>query len=612
MIEFINNSINPKQLQEKLYNTFKDKKYVQVDTETEGFDPHTHKVICWQVGDGITQYVIEEKYHPLTLFKYFFEDTTKVFLFQNAKFDLRFFIHNNIFIPNIYDTFLAECILTTGYNNRALALDDLVEKYCEYTLDKSIRAKIHIEGLTERVIKYSAEDVMFLERIMLEQLKLIKKFKLEETLNLENEAVKVFAFMEYNGVLIDRDKWLEISKLTESKVNEIEKTLDSFVLNDEKLKIFRKQGIQLGLFGGKDRETIVNWASNAQKVKVLKALGLNMNSVAERELKDNESKHEIIKYYLDYAKYAKLVSSFGKSFLTHVNKVTGRVHPNYWQILSTGRISVKDPNVNQIPSKGELGKEIRSAFIPKKGYKIVGGDYSGMELRIIAEFSKDPTWVNAFKEDKDLHSVLCAMTFGISEEEVRNPFPVKPDITYRDVQKTINFGLAYGMSEHKLSSTIQVSVEEARDIINRFFAAVPKVKEFLDFIGKFGVAHGFIRTARPIQRIRWFPEHKYIKSEDGFKIEGSIERRAKNTPIQGTNGDIIKLALSNTQNIILQENLPVKILLSVYDEIQTECEESYAEIWKERLNNIMIDAAKSVIKTVPVVVDCKINNYWTK
>ena len=111
-----------------------------------------------------------------------------------------------------------------------------------------------------------------------------------------------------------------------------------------------------------------------------------------------------------------------------------------WPILSTGRIAVSNPNLNQIPSKGEIAKVIRSCFIPKDGYKIVGGDYSGMELRIIAEFSQDPIWVNAFLEDKDLHSELAALTFGIDVKDVKTPFPPKPDLTYRDVQKTVNFG----------------------------------------------------------------------------------------------------------------------------------------------------------------------------
>ena len=284
---------------------------------------------------------------------------------------------------------------------------------------------------------------------------------------------------------------------------------------------------------------------------------------------------------------------------------------------STGRISMASPNLAQIPSKGELGKTIRSCFIPRsKDYVIVGGDYSGMELRIIAEFSQDPLWIKTFQEGGDLHSILCCETFGIELSKVKTPFYANPDITYRDVQKTIDFGLAYGMSEFKLSSTIQVSVEEAKKIINKFFSKVPKVKQFLDYLGHLTKTRGYIRTSAPYSRVRLFPKWNYLqnnfKSKNADKWYGEMERAGKNSPIQGTNGDIIKLALINMQDVIEKENWDVRILLSVYDEIQTETHRSIAEKWRIRQSQIMIDAAKTIIKTIPVEVDCKISEYWQK
>ena len=235
-----------------------------------------------------------------------------------------------------------------------------------------------------------------------------------------------------------------------------------------------------------------------------------------------------------------------------------------------------------------------------------------MELRIIAEFSKDEVWLNAFKEGKDLHSVLCAMTFDIPITDVKKETPFKKGVTYRDVQKTINFGLAYGMSEFKLADTMEIPVSDAKNIINKFFKAVPKVEKFLRSLGELGKKRGYIKTSPPYQRIRWFEQWQYAVEHDDFKIMGEIERASKNSPIQGSNGDIIKQALIDVQQEIYTNNWDVKIILAVYDEIQTEVKADQAEAWKVKLDELMVTAAKKVLTEVPIVVDCGIHDYWQK
>lgn len=169
------------------------------------------------------------------------------------------------------------------------------------------------------------------------------------------------------------------------------------------------------------------------------------------------------------------------------------------------------------------------------------------------------------------------------------------------------------MSEFKLADTMGVTVEHAKDTIDKFFSVVPKVKEFLDRLAYLGTSRGYIRTAKPFSRIRWFQEWELVKNNprhsDRFKILGKIERQSKNTPIQGTNGDIIKLALINVRDEIRKNDWPVRILLSIYDEIQTECREDMTEEWRKVLERIMIDAAKVVLKKVPVKVACSINDH---
>lgn len=168
------------------------------------------------------------------------------------------------------------------------------------------------------------------------------------------------------------------------------------------------------------------------------------------------------------------------------------------------------------------------------------------------------------------------------------------------------------MSEFKLADTMEIDVSKAKDIINKFFKAVPKVDKFLTSVGNLGKKRGYIKTALPYSRIRWFQEWQHAIETGDFKVLGSIERASKNSPIQGTNGDIIKQALIDVQEEIFKNNWNVRIILAVYDEIQTECHKDQANEWKNKLDELMVNAAKKVLKEVPVVVDCSINDHWSK
>lgn len=603
---------------------FKNHSAIQLDTETRGFDPYTKELVCVQLGDKENQYVIEYVDRTTLLpLRELFLDRSKLFILHNAKFDLRFFLHQGIRIRNVFDTLLAECVLTTGFKSdkdkkawpeeiRDVSLEACAKKYCGARLDKDIRGKIHIEGLSIRVIKYAAEDVVYLEDIAIQQYLECQRLDLLEVLNLENRAVIAFAYLEYCGVKIDATKWSKVAVETEKLKRQYESQLDSLVCKEPKLKRIWSKGFQGDLFGKEVRPINTNWGSHTQKLKILQELGLKIESTEDKELQRNKNAHPIVRSLIDYTKFNKLATSFGEEYIQNINPVSGRIHCDIWQILATGRISVSHPNLNQIPSKGDYGALIRSCFIPEEGNVIVGGDYSGMELRIIAEFSQDPLWVNAFMNGDDLHSVLAAATFGIDIKDSKTPTPFKPDLKYRDVQKIINFGLAYGMTEYKLSDTMQIQKTKAKQIIDKFFAKVPKVKSFLDELGSAAKYAGYIRTGRPFRRIRWFPRWATAKQNEDFIEMGNIERAGKNTPIQGTNGDIIKLALAELVDIIFDNDLPIKLLLSVYDEIRTECPKELAEWWKGEVNRVMIESAQVVIKTIPIEAECKITECWEK
>lgn len=614
----------------ELTKYFLDKDEIALDSETEGFDPHTCKMLTLQLGDETCQFVID--WQSLTVDEIdgirTLLESGKTIIMHNAQFDLGFLYALNIHVKKVYDTLLAEALLTAGYGDqedikemgsiaeRKLGLKDVTRKYSGVYLDKEIRGVILKLGLTKEVIIYAAKDVEYLREIKLKQTTQIEKLDLDRVLQLENDVVKVFALMAYNGIKLDANKWLEVVQITEENVKRLTSELDEIVVNEPKLQRFVPKAFQQNLFGFAERRLEINWSSPVQKLEILRELGVDVDSTGTQVLLKNRKAHPLLPKLIDYAKQSKLATAFGKDFLKYINKSTGNVHMSVWQILSTGRISVRNPNLNQIPSKGDLAKLIRSSFIPAKGYKMVGGDYSSFELAIIAEFSEDPLWIKTLKDGKNLHTELCAATFDICTSDVKKPFPPKPDITYRDVQKTVDFGLAYGMSHYKLSDTIEVSEDEAKDIINKFFSVVPQVKAFLDSLGYLGKSRGFIRTAPPFRRIRWFPAFKVLQSEPNHskasKWRSSMERKAKNMPIQGTNGDVIKLALIKVQEEINKNNWPVRILLSIYDEIQTECREDRAEEWKVKLQELMIEAARVILKTVPIEADVSISDYWTK
>lgn len=624
-----------------IFDYLNDKPFIGVDTETTGYSAHSDKVLSLQLGDKEKAFVIDISTIPLVEFKPLFKQADKTFLFQNAQFDLRFLYNVGIEINNVYDTLLAECIIMGGYgdkddiksveeilgtpiaNNlvgRSLTLDALAMKYLNVTLDKSVRGVIHREGLTDRVIEYGAKDVLYLLQIREKQLEVLKEYKDKydlglEVLELENKVVKVFSKMALNGVKLNVDKYrTEVIKTAKQEVNNSIKVLDNVIHNDDRFKDFR---IYQGNLFFDTRTTEINWNSYSQKLKLLKLINPSIESTGSPVIR-KEIKHPLGVALLSYNKYKKLQDAFGDKFISHLNKDTLRMHPSIWQILSTGRISMKDPNLLQIPARGALGSTIRSCFIADKGNKIVGGDYSGFELRIIAEYSQDPLWVNTFKNGGDLHSILCSETFDIPLSDVKKPFPYNKNVTYRDVQKTLNFGLSYGMSEFKLSSTIGVSVKQAQDIIKKFFSKVPDVEKFLNKIGNLGTKRGYIKVPNPYGRIRFFPKYNVIKQYPGDtssvkkKWLGEIERASKNTPIQGVNGTVIKLALILVQEEIDKHNYPVKILLSVYDEIQTECRDDFVEEWKVILENKMIEAGKIMVKTVPIVAECDYADYWVK
>jgi DNA polymerase-1 len=593
---------------------------ISLDTETEGLFNHKNKIVLLQVSNGKDAFAIDVRSNSILPLKEILE--SKTCLLQNAKFDYKFLKFHGIELTSIIDTFLNECLLTNGLEDRELSLEALAKKYCGKQLDKTTRNQfvgIGSNPFTDKQIIYGVEDVLCLPEInRLQQIELAK-WDLLEAVNLEYQACLALADIEYNGLGFNPDAWLKLADIAENNIKLYEKELDNLVLQEPKLKKFVKKGEQLTLFGVVERKVTINWDSPTQMLKLFTALGLKIESSGEKEIQKYQDEFPLVKRFIDYKKDSKLVSTYGRDFLRYINPNTKRIHGDFWQVLNTFRVSCggsktnnkNSVNLQNLPAKNEY----LNCFIAKEGYKIIGIDYSGQEARIAASGSKDELWVNTFLAGKDLHSEVCKLMFGITDELVRT----KPDFlrgkSYRDVAKTINFGVLFGMSEFKLSKTLMISVEEAKALIEKYFAATIQLKSYLDACANYGLRNGYIRSYKPYSGIRWFPDwnSKLDKWKDS-KLIGEITRASYNTPVQASGAQMTKRALVLIREYIKNNNLQdiVKIVHVVHDAIYTECKEEFAEEFSKIQSELMIKAGKEYNLLVPMGTDISITNFWSK
>jgi len=488
----------------------------------------------------------------------------------------------------------------------------LTQRYLGKELNKEVRNKfVGLDGKpfsTEQIL-YGAEDVEHLIDIREQQLVKVKELDLEKVLHLENNAALAFADIEFNGLNFDSEKWLAIADNSEVEVISMEKQLDDMIYALD-LNRFVKTSFQTDMFipAEEIRKIDIKWSSPTQVLKVFKEYGLDIEKVNAFEL--SKFKHKaFINKYLKYKEKQKIVSTYGKSFLKYVMK-DGKVRTSFWQILNTGRVSSgskedRKPNMQNIPADNKF----RNCFKARDGYSLVSVDYSGQELGIIASGSKDPVWMTARKEEADLHSICADMVFKDKWREADADEKKK----LRTMIKTINFGLAYGMSKFKLSDTLQISVDEAEALIKQYFTEFPKIGGFLNTLGNYGKQHGHIRTFKPYRRIRWFENWRNNMSpKKDFKELGAIERASKNTPIQGTGADMIKLAMVKIRDHINKTNFPAHLVTQVHDEIGVEVRDDVAEDWASIQCKLMRDAGEEIIPDFPMGVDFTITKEWSK
>tara|TARA_Y100000361_G_scaffold27755_1_gene22764 strand:+ start:13672 stop:15420 length:1749 start_codon:yes stop_codon:yes gene_type:complete len=582
-----------------------------VDTETEGFDFTCKKLIMFQIGDRERQYVIDTRDVDIEPLREVLESNKIVKVLHNAKFDYKFIKRwAGISMEEMYDTFLAERVINCGKQDYGYSLARCVERYLGLTLDKETRNKfVGLKGqpFTVDQIQYGANDVVYLLDIREKQLVKIHSLELHNVASLENKVVKVFSEIEYEGLMIDEDKWTAMAEDNVKLAFEQELKLDDMVLAHPLLTKYRVP-VQVDMFAPMDevRKTHINWGSPSQTLALFQNLVPNLEDVNGKKLNKHRYKHKLIDEYIRYKERTKLANAYGTKFFNYVN-CDGKVHTNFSQILDTGRVSSSKPNMQQIPSDNTF----RNCFVTESGWVFVSSDYSSQELNVIAYGSQDPVWLDALERGLDLHGVCADLVF---EDKWRSA-DADEKKRLRTQIKAINFGLAYGMGPFKLADTLQISKGEAEALIEKYFTEFPNIRDFLTKLGTFGTRNGYIRTFKPFKRRRWFDTWYPKIWDDRSKLQefGSIERASKNTPIQGSSADMTKLALIYIFDEI-QNNWKgdVKIVMTVHDQIDTVCKQEIAESWAVKMTELMEKAAIKIIPNGLLKADTNISATWEK
>lgn len=502
----------------------------------------------------------------------------------DIKEELFFALKNNLEFKNYEDVMILEYLIDSNkgnydilkVSNEFLNLEILDLKEM---LGKGKNKKTFFELEEDIIFKFISQNVFAISAlydIFIEKAKENNLISLYE--NVEKPLVKVLADMEKTGVLVDRNKIIELNEeysklayLYEQKVYEL--AGEVFNLNSPKqlgVILFEKIGLPVV------KKTKTGYSTD---VEVLEKLS---------------KKHEIADYILKYRSLNKLISTYLDGILEYIMD-DSRVRTSFKQMITaTGRLSSVDPNLQNIPIRSEEGKNIRKVFVADKNKVFIDADYSQIELRVLAHLSKDSVMIDSFKNDLDIHYKTASEVFGVPINEVTD--------NQRRSAKAVNFGIVYGISDYGLSKDLNITRNEARQYIDGYLNTYPSIKSYMEEIVNKAKKDGFVTTI--LDRKRYIPE---INSKN-FNIRSFGERIALNTPIQGSAADIIKLAMIKVYERLKIEKVNAKLILQIHDELIVECEESEKETVKKILKNSMENVYKL---DLPLKVDiCEGRNWY--
>ena len=534
--------------------------------------------------DGKKIYYVEED--SIYKLEYIFTSNEIKKLGYNLKDDYISLKPYGIKLENIYfDITIAEYLIdsmsSTSYECSAIAMKYLTKKVKtkEELLGKGVKAKKYQDLSFEELSSHISQIIDTVKSVMPIMEENLKESNMDGLLyHVEMPLVEVLADMEYEGVKVDKEKLNELG----SQFKEIIKKLES--------EIYKISGEEFNINSPKQLGVILFEKLGLPVIKKTKT-GYSTNAEVLDKLKDQSP---IIDKIIEYRQIVKLNSTYVEGLLSIINPIDGRIHSSFNQtITTTGRISSTEPNLQNIPVKLEMGRNIRKVFISDKGCKLVDADYSQVELRVLAHMSQDETMIDAFKHNEDIHTKTASQVFNVSMDEVTSK--------QRSDAKAVNFGIVYGKSDFGLSEDLNIPVKQAKEYIENYFNKYNKIKEFMDNIIDDASSNGYVTTI--LNRRRYIPE---IKSSN-FMLRNAGKRAAMNAPIQGSAADIIKIAMINVYKKLEENNLKSKLILQVHDELIVEAVDSEIDIVKKIVKDEMENA---VCLDVNLDVDLNIGDSW--
>lgn len=562
------------------------------DTETTSLETRDAKLvgIAFAIEKGEAWYVpcFENTEQVISKFKTVLENESIQKIGQNLKYDIQILRNHDINVSgNIFDTMLAHFMLDSDSAN---SMDWLADKYLNYTTIKYEQV-VGPKGKNQKTIDqieptkvadYACEDADITIQLKEVLEKDIAERKLEKLLHEVEEPLSfVLADMEYEGVKVDTEALEKMSSELDSESRRVQ---------DE---IFKIAGVEFNIGSPKQLgEILFEQLKLVEKPKKTKT---GQYATGEEILSKLADEHEIAAKILEFREYQKLKSTYVDALPKLISPTSNRIHTDYRQtVASTGRLSSNNPNLQNIPIRTAKGREIRKAFIAKDSDHIMmAADYSQIELRIMAAFSKDESMMQAFKEGRDIHATTAAKVFGVDVDNV--------EAGMRRKAKEVNFGIIYGISAFGLSQNLNIPRGEAQEIIDSYFKEFPNVKKYMDETIEKARKDEYVETI--LGRRRYL---RNINSKN-FTMRGFDERNAVNAPIQGSAADIIKIAMINMHKWMKEEKVKSKMIMQVHDELVFDLHKSEEKLIMSKAEEFMKNAYPL---DVPMEIGIGVGDNW--
>jgi DNA polymerase-1 len=556
------------------------------DTETTELDPYKGELRLVQLSGRKGTFVVDlrpfrgtDGLRPL---RDLLAAETPRKIAHNAKFDAKWVRHHlGTEVGGLFDTYLASQLIAAGDSDRRHGLADVAQFFLGTEMDKTEQlSDWSADELSNSQIEYAARDAAVMPGLYEKLLERLENDQLIRVAELENQCVMPIAEMELNGVYLDESRWRE--QLGRVRVAQAK-------VADELQDMLSAGVAQASLFGRAE----INLDSQVQVTEALTGLGVPVPDTTRAwVLQPLANDYPVVAKLLEYRGVAKSLSSFGENILEFIEPKTGRIHADFRQIgAPTGRFSCSNPNLQQIPHEPEY----RRCFRAPEGKKLVIADYSQIELRILADFSEDRRFIEAFVSGEDFHTATAAQVFGVD--------PDKITADQRSFAKRLNFGMVYGIGASRLAMMTGLSQTEAEDMMRRYFGTFSGLDAYLRESGRSVIAERTARTASGrLLRLRF--------DENERQQIASAKRYGVNMPIQGTSADILKRALRLLHDDI--RGTSARLVNIVHDEIVVECDAGEAEATAEKLTSAMGQAGAEFVTKVPIKVDAHVADEWAK